>query len=383
MKAPQLVITLIALLCVASCADDADTTQDGDATTAMRIKFTLAIGGHQTSRAGTWGDTDYTQATATEWESIIEADKLQVLAYNANNKYLGKVSSLTYYRHTDDNGKVSNSIYDILGSLDIPLSSVGSDGKLECKLMIFANYEREIPSQLSEAAITDITGNNDANIKYWYNATGISARTAHIPMWGVKTYTGNNALELKKGEHTDAGEIFALRAMSKIRVSIDDETAKNYTLTGAKLTDYNIRGYITPAAYADVDDTKNLTYSASSEELLSYNPVKSKSNTSLQFIEETAGKSYVVYVPEYETTVDDAGDETTPNIVVTLTDKDGHNVVPDNTIQLKKYTNGVAEDGVLKLTRNTVYNYTITGAKSVKYQTEEWTSGRGGNIDMY
>lgn len=373
---------LAALLCAVSCADNADSTQDGSATAAMRIKFTIAMGGQQASRAGTWGDTDYSPTAASEWENAIEADKLQVLAYSAAGKYLGKVSSLAYYHHTDDNGNVSSSIYDIIGSLDVPLSSVSSGGKLECKLMIFANYEQEIPSQLSNAVITDMAGDNDANIKYRYDASGISARTAYIPMWGVKSYTGRGALVLKKGERTDAGEIFALRAMSKIRVSIDEETAKSYTLTGAELTDYNIRGYIVPAGYADADDTRSLSYSAGGAEPLSYNPAASKKNGTLQFTEEAAGKSYVAYIPEYETTTDDADGETTPRIVVTLADKDGNNVEPGCTIQLRRYTDGAAGD-VLKLTRNTVYNYTITGAKSVRYQAVDWTTGLGGEIDMY
>jgi len=382
MKVFQLVFVLLALLSSASCSDYSDGAQDNSATATMHIKFTISVGGQSQSRAGTWGDNDYNATAANEWESTIEAGRLQALVFDVSDKYLGQVSNLIYYRHTDNSGNVSGNIYDIIGSLNIPLSSIGSDGKLECKLMVFANYGQLIPSQILEAALADIGGENDVNIKYWYDAAGIAARTAYIPMWGVKTYTGINALTLKKGQQADAGEIFLLRAMSKIRVSLYKEMTKSHTLTGAMLTNYNNRGYIVPASYAFIGDTKSLNYRADGTVPLSYNPVASKSNTSLAFIEETVGTSYVIYVPEYETTTDDTGTETTPHITLTITDKSGNDITHDFVIQLKKYTNGVA-GAVQKLTRNTVYNYTIMGAKSVKYQAVDWTTGLGGEIDIY
>lgn len=382
MKLLNYICILIASLLVLSCSDGTDETKNDFASGKMLIKFTISMGTNSTiTRSGTWGDDDYDKSSATYWENSIQVGHLQVLVYDKDNKYIAQVSDLSYHRHADEDGNTYNNIYDILGMLSLSDDHVDSDGTLECKLVVLANYDSAIPEQTEGALLADMGGSNNSLIRYHYSADNIAAHTSYIPMWGVKTFTGSNALKLKVGTQTQAGEIFMLRAMSKIVVSLADDVTEEYTITSAKLSNYNYLGYIVPKEFSSVDETSQLAYNATDgTNPLSYNPYTSKANSSLSFVEETAGKRFVLYVPEYATTEDDNGN-TTPQIILTLQDKDGYTLTPDYAINLRRYDDGVAKE-VLSLVRNTIYNYTITGAKSVKYQAIDWND-KGGEVVFY
>lgn len=366
-------LCLMAFWCV-SCSGDDD--MQGDDTRKIRIKFTLTMDDRQAdSRAGTWGDNDYDTETAATWESTINYGKLQVLVYSMKegyeNTYIGEVSDLTFSRLN------SGSQYTIVGSF---LANIGSgyfdaDGNLPCKLVVFANYDSTIGTQAAGADISAIK-----ETTYNYSAAGIAAHTSYIPMWGVRTYTDEDGeykpLTLETKTKIDAGEIFMLRSMAKIRVKLNDYVAANYTLSNVTLSNYSYLGYIMPAGYS-ISDTEKLYHAdqTADDQPATFNPyLSNNSRLSLAFTEEEEGKSFVVYVPEFETTADDTG-ATDPYIALTLTPVNLAQSPLEFSIQLNK------DDGTpQRLVRNTVYTYTIVGTDlAIEYQAQSWDD-KGGNI---
>lgn len=365
---------LLATLSLCSCIYDNESVTD-DAAQTMQVKFTISMnnisGG---SRAGTWGDNDYSTESANYWESAIELTKLQVLVYSTADKYIGKIKNMSYNRRT---GSESN-IYDIIGSLDID-ESLLNNGKLECKFVVLANYDNTIAEQATGADLSAIK-----DILYSYNATAIADHSAYIPMWGVQSYLDTNtdtqykALTLKKGSRTDAGDIYMLRAMSKIRIKLSDELAGQYKLSDVKLSSYNTKGYITPKGY-DVSNTKSLHYTVDSGTDISYNPYESAVTASVDFQTEKADSSYIVYVPECNTATLES------DICVAIKNMSDE-LIGNFAIRIANYTDGKADDDGIELVRNTIYEYEITKIKEkdepiyIAYKVMPWIEGGTYNI---
>lgn len=308
---------------------------------------------------------------------MVSASKLQVLVYDLNDKYLGQLKYLSSSRHSGD----ENNVYDILGTLLIDSAAV-TDSKLACKLVVLANYDKEVTEPVVGADLSDIIYAN-----YLYDVSGISAQTSCIPMWGVRTYADTNtddrykAFTITHGEYIDAGEIFMLRAMSKIRVHLADDVANDYTLTNVTLSNYNRRGYILPSGY-NVSETTLLHYEGT-EAPLSFHPYTANVNQTLPLSVETENVSYRAYVPEYKCKTDTNGC-TDPYISVTVTPKAAGGTAGIYRIELKKYTDGEPVGSGLDLIRNTIYEYTITSVGpdlSLRYQAIDWTTG-GGDISF-
>lgn len=361
---------LIAILfIVTSCINEDDMCPDEK---TMQVRFTITMyGNNEETRAGTWGDNDYDTETANQWESSIQVNKLQVLIYDTNDKYIGKVDNVVYNRRTGD----ENNIYDILGTMDIN-EELLSNNKLSCKFVVLANYDNAVSEQAVGADLADIKDEI-----YNYDATAIANKTAYIPMWGVQSYDDTNtvtqykSLTLKKGERTDAGEIFMIRAMSKIRIKLNTNVASEYTLSDVTLSNYNTKGYITPKGY-NIDATKSLYYeNNSSSNNISFNPYNAAANTSLAFQAETTGSSYIVYVPEGNT------ETLSANINIKLTSKTNTKDVKEYEIKVADYDDdGKAITDGIDLIRNTVYEYIIASVGETKpltiaYKVMPWIVG--------
>lgn len=364
-----LCLLTIALACTACSSDDGE---ENVAHATTHIKFTLTMSGADvpTTKAGTWGDEDYDTEAATTWESSIGVGKLQVLAYDTSDKYIGQVESLTFVRRS-----ANQNIYDVYGELSIEASTTTS-GTLNCRLVVLANYDNAV-TKASAATLESLS-----TTLYTYDISGIRAATSYIPMWGTQVYSGTTAIKLEEGETIDAGEIFMLRAMAKIRVALADDVANNFVLQSATISDYNSIGYILPAGYS-VTATKSLYYDGSTSPL-SFHPRAMATGRSLAFQSETARKSYIVYVPEYATKTDATTGGTNPYLSVTIAPKGNTADAGVYRINLRQYIDGTPQADDLDLIRNTVYDYRITAVGptlSLRYQAIDWTAG-GGNISF-
>lgn len=374
MRSPTTHIFLAAWLCcmafLASCSNDSAQDDGENGKQLTNVTLTLVMGNAQANtRTGTWGDDDYTKETATTWENTIASDKLQVLVFDTSNNYIGQVVNLTYEGNTPDN------IYRVRGVLLIDRSLI-VDSKLSCKFVVLANYDESVwltvGTSMSELETTS----------YQYNASGIAAKTAYIPMWGVETYQGTSALTIDENSKAeiDAGEIFMLRAMSQIRVSLEDSENNDFTIKSATLSSYNTKGYILPSGFATVSETKNLFYDVTTSPL-SHHPYDSKYNSDLAFHETTTtdGTSFIIYVPECATNKDTSTGKTDPYISVTISPKKGGSswtATDEHTykINLHKYdTYGNDTNEKYDLIRNTIYDYKISVTGVLQYQAIDWT----------
>lgn len=351
-------LLLLASALFASCMSDEAAECPAD-TDKMSVTFTLVTGGDRATRAGTWSENETSATSAdhgTEYETKIDPGKLQVLVYNpTDNTLIGKVEQLTYIRDTQN-----QYIYHFTGVL--PLDSWNmKDGQFNGKIVVLANSDTYSPAE--GTALSDMLP-----LAFNYVPTEFAGTTptASIPMWGVKTVN----VTLTAGEAKDIGDIYILRAMSKIKVMVDADATNNLKLNSVKLTKYNKSGYVLPSGYAAVNNTELLTTTDKS-----FNPKDDAVEAEIPFTKDEDG-SYNIYVPEYDNKNNDA--------LITVNAQDDNNkTAKDYTIELKDYDKTTGQpktDAEPKdIIRNTVYQYAVKSIDSqglrIKYKVMPWTVG--------
>lgn len=316
---------LLSLLLLASCSRNDEVAVAEGEEGKVYVTLTLSINGEEVGSRATWNSEQDTDEEGVGWENKI--DDLQILIYDANNNYVGKVEDLIQLLDGRYSGTLS--------------SDAEWTGNTNYKIMAFANCPSiDNPSNISTLDYTR------ANVSY-------------IPMWGVTTTT----FDLTPGESDDIGSIDLLRAMAKVEVSFsDDFPTDEYTIGDITLSPYNTQGYCVPAGYASVETTGALDREEAGA-AYSFNPLTSVSTSSLTFTEEN-GK-YYIYLPEYENTETNAA-----KIKVTVNGE-------TYDLEFKDYENGAPKEGTqYDIVRNHIYRYTITGVNDgklvIKYKAMLW-----------
>lgn len=360
MKSTYSLFLLISALIVTSCVYDKDITDTTTGSDNMQITFTLVTGGEgsRVTRAddSLWSDNQY-KDYGTDYENRIDPGKLQVLVYSTDNKLLGKIEQLTYTQR--ENQKY---IYDFTGKL--PLDSWNLNNQFNAKIVVLANCDVYNPSAGTE--LSDVSRQ-----KFSYTPVDDENTTPStpIPMWGIKTVDAALTPNVVK----NIGEIYILRAMSKIKLTCAD----GITLSDVKLSKYNQKGNVTPKYnnIENLDKTEDLNM-----ESQSLNPTSSIKDLSIPFIKATDG--YYIYVPECS--ADDAP-------VIRLKAGNSATNLGDYEIPLQKYREDGTADGTnIPLVRNHIYQYNIrsVGKLQVDFQVLPWnlvTSEIGWNVtaEMY
>ena len=361
-----------------SCSQDeeiADIPSAGTPSEKVTISFTLDLGeqGGMRSRSSWEGydeddKSDNVQAEpGIGNENYIDTNSLQVFMFKTDGTYIGGLKDMEAKRQ----GDYSN-IYNIKGEVDVDKSAIVNE-VLNCKIMVVANANA---ATVNNGQVTGY--NNDAIFNH--NVTS-------IPMWGIGTYTINLIQQLQ----VDLAEpIYMLRSMAKIEVTLNQAVYdEGYRITSATLNKYNTQGYVVPTlplttGDSPVVDWNNLTNTTS---LSTTNVFREKeslaemasSPTPKSFSENVAGKSYVIYVPEYN-------NENELTITLGLT-HNGTSIYKEGntpyTISLNEYkinsTTGKSEPDTkspLDLVRNHWYQYTITAVKTgfdLKLTVAPWT----------
>ena len=231
-----LLVSVLGML-AASCSQEADDPTLATEGGRVQLKFTIVLDESPASR--TWGST-YDPEEATKAENTIQ--NMQVILFNtAGDVCYGELENVQYFATDHDTYKE----YEFQGS--IPVSAVGTDklvvnDKLNCKIMVLANCA--IDFSASEFNATTALNNLSYEIANIYSSsTGLKAG---IPMWGIHTVTN---LPVDRNYATDLDDdIYLLRSMAKIEVTLSDETWNNdYRITSATLNKYNAEGYVVPA----------------------------------------------------------------------------------------------------------------------------------------
>ena len=348
-----------------SCSQDeeiADIPSAGTPSEKVTIRFTLDLGeqGGMRSRSSWEGydeddksDSDQAEPGIGN-ENYIDTNSLQVFMFKTDGTYIGGLKDMEAERQGDSN------IYNIKGEVDVDKSAIVNE-VLNCKIMVVANANA---ATVNNGQVTGY--NNDAIFNH--NVTS-------IPMWGIGTYTINLLQQLQ----VDLDEpIYMLRSMAKIEVTLNQAVyEEGYRITSATLNKYNTQGYVVPTlplttGDSPVVDWNNLTNTTS---LSTTNVFREKeslaemasSPTPKSFSENVAGKSYVIYVPEYN-------NENELTITLGLT-HNGTSIYKEGntpyTISLNEYkinsTTGKSEPDTkspLDLVRNHWYQYNITSVKT-------------------
>ena len=365
-----------------SCSQDeeiADFPSAGTPSEKVTIRFTLDLGeqGGMRSRSSWEGydeddksDSDQAEPGIGD-ENYIDTNSLQVFMFKTNGTYIGGLKDMEAKRQDDSN------IYNIKGEVAVDKTAIVNE-ILNCKIMVVANANA---ATVNNGQVTGY--NNDAIFNH--NVTS-------IPMWGIGTYTINLLQQLQ----VDLDEpIYMLRSMAKIEVTLNQAVYdEGYRITSATLNKYNTQGYVVPTLPLTIGDSpvvdlNNLTNTTS---LSTTNVFREKeslaemasSPTPKSFSENVAGKSYVIYVPEYN-------NENELTITLGLT-HNGTSIYKEGetpyTISLNEYkinsTTGKSEPDTkspLDLVRNHWYQYNITSVNTavevplmLEYMVMDWNS---------
>ena len=186
----------------------------------------------------------------------------------------------------------------------------------------------------------------------------------YIPMWGVL----QAELALVPGQQCNIGNIYLLRAISKVTVKLSDTMIQNgYTLKSVSVDKYNSSGYVLPANASTVTDTRALNQEACinvPEQTAATNMAGTITNN------ET-----IIYLPEYDNAT---SKDATMSVVVVGPDGEEMEFLGDAGITFRNYTSGVATEGSeYDIVRNHHYVFTITGAEvghelTLVVQTMPW-----------
>lgn len=314
MKKWLLHIFLVSMLgmLTASCSQNADDpTQDVPSKSAdaekVTIRFTIDLGeqsgmGSRAAWEGYDGDGTSDSSTAEEGignENYIDTSNLQVFLFNTTGTYIGGLKDM------EANPTTTAHIYEIIGEVDVVKSAIVNE-KLNCKIMVVAN---------ADAATADATSGKVTG--YDYNAV-FNHNVTSIPMWGIGSYE----IDLIKQLQVNLDEpIYMLRSMAKVEVTLGSTVDASYTLAGARLTQYNATGYVVPnfnipdtstgaaagatttTDIAGFDATTDLTTTGVFREYDSLAGTEANP-TMKEFTQSEEGKSYVIYVPEFDNSGD-------------------------------------------------------------------------------
>lgn len=293
----------------------------------VQVSFTLSMEAtNPASRAGeeTWG-SDYTpNFIGDEYDNQIDLNSLQVVLFDADDSYVGKVQQLRYYKA--ENGPINE--YTFVGELSSEITS-GT-----YSIMVFANCP-----EITATTVEDLKA-----MTFVYDAG------RGIPMWG---FIKQN-VTLVPGERSILNKIPVLRAMAKVEISLSDDLVSEYSLLGVSLSSYNAGGYCLPANYnASATSTGDLNMDAG------FNPYAGVgTGTNLGFGKVTENQKYCVYIPEYD-------NDAAPATMTLQVQRQGESAVRTYTLDFRN------------IIRNHYYQYIITAVNEniefeLEYQVADW-----------
>ena len=372
-----------------SCSQDEEVLQSGETSSGtVRIQFTLDMNGNSGSRAADWdnitGDATNNNNTPNDtddddirklgdiYENTINPNQVQVFLYQGN-KFLGEVGGLNLENTTD---AVNKNKYTFTGEITVEKATV-TDGKLEnATIMVVANYDNYVNGNLAL--------NQDYMFDYTigaYSANASVAKKKYIPMWGKLNANIPLNESTTSGTFTPIGNIYMLRAMSKIEVVFDESNTNlsEYTIEAAGLSRYNSKGNLFPNSKSIKTDNNinivdcfnptnfnNVTTYNSSELGLPFEVIKDKNGKN---------RSCIIYLPEYEYNerIDETTKEDIGQLKIYLSLKKGNQTLTAKDLPV---SSGAIPMGERDLVRNHWYRYIVENINDgfdLTVETLAWT----------
>lgn len=329
---------LATLFAFASCSNDS--ASDPSDNQVVRLVFNIDVGSTSPATRANTDWTDYDSSEANAVENYIDVNSLHIFLYDNSGNFVASAAQISA-------SPVSGSAtqYRVVGRFDVSTLNLSSYTLTNAKVAVFANsgsdnsvYSGFINQPLTSDVIAGLS-----------NSFTPSTALEKIPMYGVKTAT----LNLAPGNRNELDDIYMLRSLAKVEVSISQELQdRGYTLSSVSLTGYNTSYYELPAGYATISETRLLNYDSGTA--LSFHPYDDGFNSAgtISF-PGSAAQSATLYLPE--ATVD--GTTRAVNISVTLTGKNG--TALSATFPFAAYSSRGLRTGTMNIVRNHYYKFEI------------------------
>lgn len=328
---PAHLFTAVCCCLIMACGSDSDTTAPGSETIddSPVVSLTLTIDGiNGSTRAGgdegpTWGDP-YSDEIGTDFDNRISLSSVRVLIYpETEAQPVAEVTEMACY-------PTGLNEYQLIGTVRQLGTTTAAAGSY--RVMVMANCPDD--------------GGNPGDMTFGTADTAYP--DGHIPMWGVAT------VPLRFEGREEIGTIDLLRAAAKIEVELKEDAAVGYCLSAVYIDRYNGNGYCLPAEWNGVGTTKALSFLKDTTPYCS-RPYASAVSTRLDFkpVDESR-MTYVVYLPEYDTTTDN---QATISVEI-------QSNAEEETPEVFSFSgdNGIKVD--CNIVRNHYYKYTITGIRT-------------------
>ena len=325
----------VSVLCMlaASC-QDTEFAEAVDSSKAQ-VMFSIAMDSPAARSRANWGQ-DYSQTSdlGDEYDNRIDLDQF-IVKIEADGKTYN-VTDIIKWKEGESNEHKFVGIVKTQND-----ENVGDITLQKAKISVYANMGTD-----ANANFASMTFDQDAE---------------NIPMWGALTVEN---LKFAPGKRTSVDDIYLLRAMAKLQVTLGDAAIeKGYTLTKASLNKFNLTGFNMPTGYAGAESTMALDM----EGVLNENTTNPAGGVT-ELTEATEdGKGWVIYLPEISNTTDS-------ELKMLLTFSNGDNEKIETEVSVKDYT--TANTSLVNIVRNHWYKYVIediVNAKPVvKYETLDW-----------
>lgn len=281
---------LVAMLALSSCIMDdgsGDVAPDTDAGVQVGLHISLGTpAGAAKVPAGNYDD-----ATATAYENFIDIENggYRVLFFDMDNRYLATFEPQKFTALGSD--RLTSKTYEVTGKVDANMPS-------NFKVVVLANWP-SYPQNLVRGVTTVADICSADNARFSYHSIYQLSPSELIPMYGIKECKN---VTLRDKIIVPLGTVHLLRAMAKVEVL---GTEGPWTIEEVKLHNYNGFGYCAPADVFNEADYVRYDYA------LDFNtnihiPTGAFMQSALS-LGEVASGHFVIYVPEYQNTLNGIG----------------------------------------------------------------------------
>ena len=281
---------LVAMLALSSCIMDdgsGDVAPDTDAGVQVGLHISLGTpAGAAKVPAGNYDD-----ATATAYENFIDIENggYRVLFFDMDNRYLATFEPQKFTALGSD--RLTSKTYEVTGKVYANMPS-------NFKVVVLANWP-SYPQNLVRGVTTVADICSADNARFSYHSIYQLSPSELIPMYGIKECKN---VTLRDKIIVPLGTVHLLRAMAKVEVL---GTEGPWTIEEVKLHNYNGFGYCAPADVFNEADYVRYDYA------LDFNtnihiPTGAFMQSALS-LGEVASGHFVIYVPEYQNTLNGIG----------------------------------------------------------------------------
>ena len=281
---------LVAMLALSSCIMD-DGSGDVAPDTDARVQVGLHISLGTPAGAAKVPAGNYDDATAIAYENFIDIENggYRVLFFDMDNRYLATFEPQKFTALGSD--RLTSKTYEVTGKVDANMPS-------NFKVVVLANWP-SYPQNLVRGVTTVADICSADNARFSYHSIYQPSPSELIPMYGIKECKN---VTLRDKIIVPLGTVHLLRAMAKVEVL---GTEGPWPIEEVKLHNYNGFGYCAPADVFNEADYVRYDYA------LDFNtnihiPTGAFMQSALS-LGEVASGHFVIYVPEYQNTLNGIG----------------------------------------------------------------------------